>query len=198
MSTWMIVEDEPEIYDVLLAMFQVWGVKGVAFVDSTEALAWIEDVDQGRTRGELPELAVLDIRMPEVSGLDISARLRKSPFLGHIPIVLITAFHMSPEDERAAIAQAQADLLLDKPLPAMPVLRKILNDLIATRRQATGRESVVGGVSKPAPVLRTSVRRSVARPDAAASTNLSAGSRSGVTAPPDAAGSEPLTGTEGA
>lgn len=196
----MIVEDEPQIYDVLLAMFEVWGVSGVAFVDGTEALAWIEDVDQGRTRGELPELALLDIRMPEVSGLEIGARLRKSPILGHIPIVLITAYHLTPEDERASMAQAQADLLLYKPLPNMPVLRKTLDDLIAARKLAIQPEPAVEGAAKPAPApsLRVSVRRSAARPDPAAPSTRPAGSRSGVTAPHDAASSEPPTGAEGA
>ena len=41
MSTWMVVEDEPDIYDVLLAMFEIWGIEGVAFVDGGEAVGWI-------------------------------------------------------------------------------------------------------------------------------------------------------------
>ncbi|HVO68978.1 MAG TPA: response regulator, partial [Aggregatilineaceae bacterium] len=90
MPTWMVVEDEPDIYDVLLAMFEIWGIEGVAFVDGAEAVAWILDVDQGRVRGELPELAILDIRLPEISGPAVGARLRQSPVLGNIAIVLIT------------------------------------------------------------------------------------------------------------
>ena len=78
LPTWMVVEDEPDIYDVLLAMFEIWGIDGVAFVDGAEAVAWIESVDQGRVRGELPELAILDIRLPEISGPEVSARLRRS------------------------------------------------------------------------------------------------------------------------
>lgn len=59
----MVVEDEPDIYEVLLAMFEMWGIEGVAFVDGEEAIAWIDDVDNGRFQGELPELALLDIRL---------------------------------------------------------------------------------------------------------------------------------------
>ncbi|MFZ4828896.1 MAG: response regulator [Phototrophicaceae bacterium] len=82
MSTWMVVEDEPDIYEVLLAMFGMWGIDGVAFVDGEEAIEWIEDVDCGRYQGELPELAMLDIRLPgSVSGIEIGERLRKSPIL---------------------------------------------------------------------------------------------------------------------
>ncbi len=132
----MVVEDEPDIYDVLLAMFEIWGIEGVAFVDGPEAIAWIEQVDQGRVRGELPELAILDIRLPEGSGPEVGARLRASPILHNIAIVLITAFSLSPEEEREAIALAQADLLLYKPLPAMPELRQKMDAVLAQHKQA--------------------------------------------------------------
>jgi CheY-like chemotaxis protein len=132
----MVVEDEPDIYDVLLAMFEIWGIEGVAFVDGAEAVSWIEDVDQGRVRGELPELAILDIRLPEVSGPEVGNRLRKSPILGDIAIVLITAYRLSPEEEEKVIKQAQADLLMYKPLPAMAELRSTMDSVIAKHKKA--------------------------------------------------------------
>lgn len=131
----MVVEDEPDIYDVLLAMFGIWGIEGVAFVDGAEAVAWIDDVDQGRVRGELPELAILDIRLPEVSGPEVGNRLRQSPILGDIAIVLITAYRLSPEEEQAVIIQAQADLLMYKPLPAMAELRGTMDAVIAKHKK---------------------------------------------------------------
>jgi DNA-binding response OmpR family regulator len=134
LPTWMVVEDEPDIYDVLLAMFEIWGIEGVAFVDGAEAQAWIEDVDRGRVHGELPELAILDIRLPEVSGPELGNRLRRSHVLGEIAIVLITAYRLTPEDEQAVIAQAQADLLMYKPLPAMPELRSTMDAVIARHK----------------------------------------------------------------
>ncbi len=146
----MVVEDEPDIYDVLLAMFEIWGIEGVAFVDGPDAIAWIEQVDQGRVRGELPELAILDIRLPEGSGPEVGARLRASPILHNIAIVLITAFSLSPEQERDNIALAQADLLLYKPLPAMPELRKQLDTVLAQRKQAKANgRGTVSSANKP-------------------------------------------------
>lgn len=105
----MVVEDEPDIYDVLLAMFEIWGIEGIAFVDGGEAVAWVEDVDRGVVTGELPELAIIDIRLPEVSGPEVGARLRRSPRLGKVAVVLITAYRLSPEDEIAVKAKAEAD-----------------------------------------------------------------------------------------
>lgn len=136
LSTWMVVEDEPDIYDVLLAMFEIWGIDGIAFVDGAEAVSWIDDVDKGAISPELPELAILDIRLPEIPGPEVGARLRRSSHLGQIAIVLITAYRLSPEDENRVKSIAQADALMYKPLPAMPELRKTLDEIISKRRMA--------------------------------------------------------------
>jgi len=130
----MVVEDEPDIYDVLLAMFEIWGIEGVAFVDGAEAVSWIEDVDKGNVTGELPELAILDIRLPEISGPEVGARLRQSQQLGKIAVVMITAYRLTPEEEQQVITRAQADKLMYKPLPAMPELRKALDTIIDERK----------------------------------------------------------------
>ncbi len=148
MRTWMVVEDEPDIYDVLLAMFELWGIEGVAFVDGAEAIAWIDAVDQGRVHGELPELAILDIRLPEASGPEVGSRLRKSPILRNVAIVLITAYRLSPDEEREAITQAQADKLMYKPLPAMPELRKILDEVVNKRQEIAAREKAEAAEGK--------------------------------------------------
>jgi CheY-like chemotaxis protein len=134
LPTWMVVEDEPDIYDVLLAMFEIWGIEGIAFVDGGEAVGWIEDVDKGNITSELPELAILDIRLPEVSGPEVGARLRTSERLGKIAIVMITAYRLSPEEEEQVKARAQADALMYKPLPAMPELRRVLDQIISKRK----------------------------------------------------------------
>lgn len=137
MSTWMVVEDEPDIYEVLLAMFEMWGIEGVAFVDGEEAVAWIDDVDNGRFKGELPELALLDIRLPgEIDGIKVGERLRKSPVLGQIAVVLTTAWKLQPEEQESAMTRTAADKWLPKPLPKFNELQATLEDVIAKRRAA--------------------------------------------------------------
>lgn len=151
MPTWMVVEDEPDIYDVLLAMFEIWGIEGVAFVDGAEAVAWIEDVDKGNVVNELPELAILDIRLPEIPGPEVGARLRKSERLGKVAVVMITAYRLSPDEEEQVKARAQADALMYKPLPAMPELRKTLDQIIAKRRNIAASAATTAATTKPAP-----------------------------------------------
>jgi len=131
----MVVEDEPDIYEVLLAMFGIWGIEGVAFVDGEEAVSWIDDVDHGRFQGELPELALLDIRLPgEINGPAVGERLRKSKVLGEVAIVLTTAYKLTPDEEKAVIKKAGADRLIYKPLPKFNELQGILEKTIADRR----------------------------------------------------------------
>jgi CheY-like chemotaxis protein len=131
----MVVEDEPDIYEVLLAMFGIWGIEGVAFVDGEEAVSWIDDVDSDSFQGELPELALLDIRLPgEINGPAVGERLRKSEALGDIAIVLTTAYKLTPDEETEVKTQAGADRLIYKPLPKFAELQKILEETIVQRR----------------------------------------------------------------
>lgn len=135
LSTWMVVEDEPDIYEVLLAMFGIWGIEGVAFVDGEEAVAWIDDVDHARFQGELPELALLDIRLPgEINGPAVGERIRKSKELGNVAIVLTTAYKLTPEEEKSVIKKAGADHLVYKPLPKFNELQQLLESVLEKRR----------------------------------------------------------------
>jgi CheY-like chemotaxis protein len=146
----MVVEDEPEIYELLLAMFEMWGIEGVAFVDGEEAVAWIEDVNHNRFQGELPELALLDIRLPgEINGIQVGENLRKSPILGKIAIVMTTAFKLNEKEKTEALRQTQADLWLPKPLPKFKELQGILENIIADRRAKNKAEQLK--LTKPIP-----------------------------------------------
>lgn len=134
MTTWMVVEDEPDLYDMVLAMYDTLGIDGVAFVTGEEAVEWIEEIESGQLNEELPELAMLDIRLPgDISGPMVGERLRKSTSLADIVIVLMTAYKLSPKEERSIIRQSNADLLLYKPLPRLPELERTLKSLVASR-----------------------------------------------------------------
>lgn len=137
MTTYMIVEDEPDLYDMLMAMSTVLGVDEVAFSTGEEAVTWIEEVEEGHFDGELPVLALLDIRLPgDIDGVMVAERLRESALLHNIAVVLTTAYHLSPEDEQSFIKRAEADMLIYKPLPAFSELRDILRSIAQARMNA--------------------------------------------------------------
>lgn len=141
MSTWMVVEDEPDLYDTLLALFEIWSIDGVAFTNATDAIKWIDDVDKGSADTNIPELALLDIRLPDINGPEIGKRLRKSTVLGDIAIVLMTAFHLTPQEEEAVMTLAGTKVLLYKPLPAPKEFRAILQNAIDNQRRPAAGEA---------------------------------------------------------
>lgn len=135
MPTWMVVEDEQDLYDMILAMYDMLGIGGVAFATGADAMEWIKGVERGK-EDDLPELAMIDIRLPdpEIDGVHVASRIRKSKFLENTAICLMTAFKFSPADEKEIIQESGADLLLYKPLPRFNELEKILRDLVKKRR----------------------------------------------------------------
>ncbi len=154
MTTWMIVEDEPGIYEMLLAMSEVLGNEGIAFVDGDEAIAWVDEVDGGRFEGELPELALVDIRLPtNTSGPMVGARLRKSPNVGQMGVILMTAYHLKDEEVEELVAQAGADLLLTKPLPSIGVMQARLAEVVAKRAAMQPPKPVAVPVVVPTPAV---------------------------------------------
>lgn len=144
MGRWMIVEDEPDLYDMLLTMTDLMGVDGVAFANGEDAAAWIEDVEANRLSSELPELALLDIRLPgPLSGADVAARLRQSEVLGGTTIVLMTAFRLSPSEEKALLKASNAELLIYKPLPRLSDFQAQMKQAIAKRKRRNRRRKLL-------------------------------------------------------
>jgi len=63
---------------------------------------------------EKPDVVILDIMMPEISGLDILRQMRRDPELSHIPVVVVSAKSM-PADIKNGM-EAGAFTYLSKPV----------------------------------------------------------------------------------
>jgi DNA-binding response OmpR family regulator len=154
MTRWLIVEDEPSMYDTLQAITQLIGIDGLLFTDGEQALAWLDEAEAGLYQEEMPQLALLDIRLPgDISGPAIGAKLRASASLPKIVIVLMTAYRLSARDERKMLRDSGADLILYKPLPSIKVLQKKLAELVAKR--AVQRDGHVASAPKPVQTARS-------------------------------------------
>jgi two-component system, cell cycle response regulator DivK len=57
---------------------------------------------------ERPDLIIMDIQLPKLSGLDATRRIRGNPQTAHIPIIVITSFALSGDAQRAREAGASA------------------------------------------------------------------------------------------
>src|SRR5712691_3743978 len=119
----LLVDDEPALRELLRATFEG------ADVSVDEASSGIEAEE--RIRRRRPDVIVLDLRMPGMSGTELCQRLKADARTKSIPIVLLTG--ADPEDARRA-QRAGAAALVRKPFSPL--------DLVAVVQGLTGSSSV--------------------------------------------------------
>jgi len=103
----VIVEDEPAVADLLEEMLSIDdSYRIVKIHSSTGALSMIQAED--------PDVVLLDIMMPDVSGLEVVRFMRREPGLQKIPVVIVSAKTL-PEDIRTGL-EAGATAYLTKPV----------------------------------------------------------------------------------
>jgi two-component system cell cycle response regulator DivK len=74
---------------------------------------------------ELPDLVLMDIQLPKISGLEATRRLRADPRTAHIPIITITSYALSGDDQKAMDAGASSYLAKPySPRELLQVIRK--------------------------------------------------------------------------
>jgi two-component system, cell cycle response regulator DivK len=72
---------------------------------------------------ERPDLMLVDIQLPKMSGLEVTRRLRSEPATAYVPIIIITSFALSGDDQRAK--EAGASYYLSKPYSPRELLEAI-------------------------------------------------------------------------
>ena len=135
MKPWLVVEDESDIRTIVTVLFTAWGYTPMEFKDGHEAFKWLDEVEAGTYGGELPEIALMDIRMPGHFGTDIARRMRNIEALKHLPIVLMTAFPINDPNVKAVVENKVIDHIIPKPLPEMFELKSILENVRAQKQQ---------------------------------------------------------------
>ncbi len=83
-----------------------------------------------RLAGELPDLIILDLHLPDISGIDLCLLLKSSPRTASIPVVNVTAYAGS--EERTQALDAGADGYLTRPLDTARLLAT-MKTLLARR-----------------------------------------------------------------
>jgi two-component system cell cycle response regulator DivK len=74
-------------------------------------------------RAHKPDLILMDIQLPEVSGLEVTRWLKEDAELRHIPVVAITAFAMKGDEEK--ILQGGCEAYLSKPISVAKFLETV-------------------------------------------------------------------------
>lgn len=104
--TVLIIEDETDAAELFAEMMRVSGFRVIKTASSAPAIRMMA--------AEKPDIVLLDIMMPEVSGLDILRQMREDSALAGIPVVIVSAQSM-PADIRNGL-EAGASTYLTKPV----------------------------------------------------------------------------------
>ena len=88
----LIVEDN----DLNLKLFRdLLGANGYLTFETKEGIEAIS-----MTRNVMPDLIVMDIQLPEISGLDITRKIKADASIKHIPVIAVTAFAMKDDENK--------------------------------------------------------------------------------------------------
>ena len=102
----LIVEDDPKNMKVMVMALRRDGYALLEAVDGEEAL---ETVVRDK-----PDLIIMDVQLPRMSGLEVIRRLRQMPDFNHVPIIGVTAYAMKGDREK--VIEAGCDAYLSKPI----------------------------------------------------------------------------------
>jgi len=138
--SWLIAEDEADIRNLIATMIQVWGHNPIAYENGQKVWDWLDAVEQGTAKDPLPELVLMDIRMPGKKGNELAHRMRSLPSFNRTPIVLMTAFSLSENERNEMIQQDGVDQIIHKPLPDFEQLRILLHNILTTKQNSVAPE----------------------------------------------------------
>ena len=102
----LVVDDTPANVKLLVDLLTVKGYVASSAVNGEDALAMIAT--------EPPDLVLLDVMMPGLSGYDVCRRIRAEPSTALLPVVMCTS--LDPQQERVKGIEAGADDFLSKPV----------------------------------------------------------------------------------
>lgn len=112
MTTILIADDEVPIVELVRFTVEDDGVQVVAAFDGLTALELAQAIR--------PDLAILDVQMPHLDGLEVCRRLRRCRECAHTRIVILTAAGQA--EDRARGLAAGADEYLTKPFSPLALL----------------------------------------------------------------------------
>lgn len=123
----LIIEDETDLADVIGYNLRRAGYRTDAAADGQIGLQKATD--------ERPDLVILDVMMPQLSGLQVARLLRTNPKTSAIPILMLTA--KAEEADQVAGLQVGADDYVTKPF-SMKVLLARVEAMLRRQRAAAG------------------------------------------------------------
>lgn len=114
-KTVLIVEDNELNMKLFHDLLEAQGYATIETRNGIEALEL--------ARKHRPDLILMDIQLPEVSGLEVTKWLKDDPQLRRIPVIAVTAFAMKGDEER--IRDGGCEAYLSKPISVTKFLETV-------------------------------------------------------------------------
>jgi len=114
-KTILVVEDQEDNRQILRDLLGSAGFRMIEAHDGEEALTV--------ARSERPNLILMDIQLPILDGYEATRSIKRDPELKHIPVIAVTSYALSGDEERAR--EAGCDGYVAKPYSTRHLLAKI-------------------------------------------------------------------------
>ena len=92
----LLVEDQEDNRRIMRDLLSASGYQLVEANDGEQGLALASS--------EVPDLILMDIQLPGLDGYEVTRRIKANAALSHIPIIAVTSYALSGDDQRAAAA----------------------------------------------------------------------------------------------
>lgn len=111
----MIVEDEPDTAEMFAEMIRLSGYRVIKSYGGAAAIGLLSQ--------EKPDALLLDLMMPDVSGLEVLSFVRQEQRLENMPVIIVSA-KSSPSDVKDGL-DAGASIYLTKPVAFLDLIKAI-------------------------------------------------------------------------
>lgn len=120
----LVVDDDPALQKLVVLLLQRAGFETISALNATEAGHILR-------RPPLPDLVLLDLMLPEISGIDFLKEIRAQSIYDNLPIIILSAL-ADPNQIREGL-ECGADRYLTKPYLANNLI-KTVQDVIRSGR----------------------------------------------------------------
>ncbi|MFA9477983.1 response regulator [Phycisphaerales bacterium AB-hyl4] len=117
-SSILIVDDNEQNVELLQAYLETLPCHITTASDGIEALQYIEDPDK-----PTPDLVLLDVMMPRMSGFEVCRKLKEDPATRTIPIMMVTALNELGDIERGV--ESGTDDFVSKPVNKLELITRV-------------------------------------------------------------------------
>jgi two-component system cell cycle response regulator DivK len=115
MKSVLIVEDNELNMKLFSDLLEAHGYRVIQTRDGLSAL--------DLARRHKPDLVLMDIQLPEVSGIEVTKWLKEADDLRHIPVIAVTAFAMKCDEE--TLKEGGCEAYISKPISVLSFLQTI-------------------------------------------------------------------------